>query len=103
MLSHIPQRVTSKKDPGGPKITKNRSDYSGRRRGRRTNRFPTFSHCVWVGSSFSWLGTRHACVSWVCSGVATFVATCVLMVVLVVSLLHGLAWALLHERMRHMA
>ncbi len=33
-----------------------------------------------------------------CFGVATIIATCFFMVVLVVSLLHGLAGALLHER-----
>jgi hypothetical protein len=31
-------------------------------------------------------------------GVATFLATCFLMVVLFIELLHGLAWALLHEQ-----
>ena len=65
--------------------------------GKRTNRFSRYSRCVLLGSSFLWLSIRYSCVSWVCFGVATFVATCVFMDVLVVSLLHGLICALLHE------
>ena len=34
-----------------------------------------------------------------CFGVATFLTTCFFMVALVVSLLHDLAWALLHAAM----
>src|SRR6266571_4417866 len=71
--------------------------FYGAEYGTRTNRFSLCSHCVWLGSSFLWLSIRYSCVSWVCFGVATFVATCVFMDVLVVSLLHGLICALLHE------
>ena len=67
--------------------------------GRRTNRVSLCSPCVWWGSSFSWLSITYSCVSWMCFGVATFLATCFFMVALVVSLLHGLAWALLHAAM----
>ncbi len=64
--------------------------------GRRTNRFSPCSHCVLLGSFFLWLYFKQVCVSWLCFGVATFIATDFFMVVLVVSLLHGLAWVLLH-------
>ncbi len=46
--------------------------------------------------SVLWLYFKQVCVSWLCFGVATFIATDFFMVVLVVSLLHGLAWVLLH-------
>ena len=59
--------------------------------GRRTNRFSTCSQCVLLGSSCLWLSIKYSCISWLCFGVATSVATCFFMVVLVASLLHGLA------------
>jgi len=66
--------------------------------GRRTNRVSLCFHCVLLGSSFLWLSVKHTRVLWLCFGVATCVATCLLMGALVASLLHGLAWASLHER-----
>jgi len=66
--------------------------------GSRTNRFSTCSQCALLGSSFLWLSITHACVFRLCFGVATLFATCFFMVVLFIALLHGLASALLHER-----
>jgi len=66
-------------------------------RGRRTSRFSTGSHRVLLSSSFLCLSIKQSRVSWLCSGVAIFVATGFFMAVLVASLLHDLACALLHE------
>jgi hypothetical protein len=38
--------------------------------------FYVLSMCVWLGSSFLRLYNMHSCVSWLCFGVATFVAIC---------------------------
>jgi len=64
--------------------------------GRRTNRFSRCSQDVWVGSSCSWLCIKHAGISWLCFGVATWVATCFFTGMLIAALLHDLACALLH-------
>jgi hypothetical protein len=65
--------------------------------GSRTNRFYKFSRCLLLSSSFLWLCIKYSCVCWLCFGVATFVASCYLKVEFIISLLHGIAWVLLHE------
>ncbi len=52
MLPHIPQGVTSNKNPGSPKITNNLSNYSGRRRGETNEQVSYVLSLCFVGVLF---------------------------------------------------
>ena len=82
------------------KLLCNKVDFGKGAEGRsRNNKFSTYSHCVTLCFSTWWLCFKQFCVSWLCFGVATFLATYLFIVVIIAVLLQGLACVLLHEGM----